>query len=319
MTPFFSVIIPVYNRATALKSAIASVLAQTCPDFEIIVVDDGSADNPRAVVESFGDSRILFITQANAGGGAARNTGIDRAQGRFTAFLDSDDVFLPHHLAAMKILLDGTTDTVGFARVRVNRGEGRVFLKPPRALRSGEDMGEYLLCDRGFTPTSTLVVPRQAAARVRFDEHLKAAEDTDLALRLAHDGWRFQMLESPPGAVWRDTFDPNRLSAARGSDEFRVWLEKIGPILTRRAWHGARGWAYAKLVARMHGRLRALPLTLTAILRGCYTPKLACVVLLQVMLDERQYRALADRGIRWFHMGLREKCPSQPARRRAQA
>jgi hypothetical protein len=85
--------------------------------------------------------------------------------------------------------------------------------------------------------------------------------------------------------------------------------------MTRRAWHGARGWAYAKLVARESGRLHALPLTLFAILRGCYSPRLAAVVFLQVMLDARQYRALADHAIRWLHVGLREKDIAEPQRK----
>src|SRR6201996_1909393 len=189
--PFFSVVIPVYNRAARLAAAIASVRAQSFQDFEIVVVDDGSKDNPRAVVDRLDDCRIRFIRQMNAGGGAARNTGIEHAQGRFVAFLDSDDVFLPGHLEAMHALLNGTTDLVGYARVRVDRGEGRVFLKPPRALLPGENMAEYLLCDRGFTATSTIVVPCAAAAQVRFDKHLKAAEDTDFAIRLSLAGYRF--------------------------------------------------------------------------------------------------------------------------------
>src|ERR1700761_8376431 len=115
--PFFSVIVPVFNRARTLDTAVRSVLAQTCQDFEIIVVDDGSSDNPRAVVEKIGDPRIRFVRQENQGGGSARNTGINAAQGRFVAPLDSDDAFLPHHLESMKNLLDGTKGTVGYARI----------------------------------------------------------------------------------------------------------------------------------------------------------------------------------------------------------
>src|SRR5438046_75965 len=107
--PFFSVVIPVFNRAAPLASAIESVRAQAFQDFEIVVVDDGSADNPGAVVDSFADPRIRYVRQANAGGGAARNRGIDEAHGEFIAFLDSDDAFLPHHLASMHSLLEDTT------------------------------------------------------------------------------------------------------------------------------------------------------------------------------------------------------------------
>jgi glycosyltransferase involved in cell wall biosynthesis len=303
--PFFSVVIPVYNRATALARAIASVRAQSFTDFEIVVVDDGSKDDPRAVVEALNDPRIRFIRQDNAGGGAARNTGIDHAQGAFVAFLDSDDAFLPQHLEAMHGLLNGTVGLAGYARVRVDRGDGRVFLKPPRALGAGESMAEYLLCDRGFTPTSTIVAPREIAGQVRFDEHLRVAEDTDFAIRLCLAGCRFQMLDAP-GAVWTDMFDPGRLSASKGSGELGAWLDRLKPHIPARAWHGARGWAYAKLIVRQRP-LAALGLYLNALVRGCYRAKLAVTIFLQIFLGPATYRRLADLGIAWLRLGLRER------------
>lgn len=159
--PFFTVVIPIYNRAAELRTAIESVRAQTFQDFEIIVVDDGSRDDPEAVVGAFRDPRLHVIHQRSAGGGAARNRGIDAVRGPFVAFLDSDDVYLPHHLGSMHTLLKDTRDIAGYARVWVDRGQGPVFLKPPRAIRLAEDMAIYLLCDRGFTQTSTMVVPRE--------------------------------------------------------------------------------------------------------------------------------------------------------------
>ncbi|HET7083868.1 MAG TPA: glycosyltransferase family 2 protein [Rhizomicrobium sp.] len=295
MGPLFSVIIPVYNRAESLRQAIQSVRAQTCQDFEIIVVDDGSQDDPGKVALSFDDPRIRFFPQTNGGGGKARNTAIDQARGNFIAPLDSDDVFLPHHLASMKTLLEHQTGLVGYARVRVDRGGGRQFLKPPRALDPDEDMAEYLLCERGFVPTITIVVPRQAALRVRYDEDLWPAQDVDFAIRLSLAGYRFHMLEEP-GAVWRDHFDPLRISASKGSGKFGAWLERMRPRLSSRAYHGARGWAYAKLV-KPERRLEALGLYLNAVLRGCYRPSLAAVILLQILLGGWGYRRLADRVI----------------------
>ena len=302
--PFFSVIIPVYNRAADLKDAIASVQAQSCQDFEIVVVDDGSKDDPAVTVAGFGDPRIRFFRQDNAGGGAARNRAIDEARGRFIAPLDSDDVFLPHHLATMKALLEHTTNTVGYARIRVDRGKGRVFLKPPRAVREDEHMADYLLCDRGFVPTITVVVPAEIARRVRY-RRLRPAEDTDFAVRLFNAGCKFVMAERP-GAVWRDIADPNRTSATRGSDRFGQWLEFMKPEIPARAYYGGRGWAYAKLVSRSD-RLRALTLYLTALRHRCYSPRLALVVLLQIMLSDAGYRRLADTAISWLGAGLREK------------
>lgn len=305
MTPFFSVIIPVYNRSQALAGAIESVRAQTCQDFEIVVVDDGSTDDPHAVAESFQDSRIRFFRQDNKGGGAARNTALDKALGRFIAPLDSDDIFLPDHLARMKTLLDGSANLVGYARMRVDRGKGRVFLKPPRAIAPDEEMASYLLCDRGFVPTITIAVEREMAKRIRYHEKLRAAEDTDFAIRLALAGCRFAMI-AEAGAVWKDIADPDRASAGKGREDLGAWLEQMKPLISPRAWHGGRGWAYAKLVAQDRP-LRALGLYLNAVLRGCFSPSLAVVVFLQIFLGRGGYRRLADHAISWLRIGLRER------------
>jgi hypothetical protein len=306
--PHFSVIIPVYNRADKLAAAIHSVLAQSCQDFEIVVVDDGSSDDPARVIAQFADSRIRFLRQVNQGGGAARNTAIDAATGRFIAPLDSDDVFLPHHLARMKRLLDGTRNTAGYARIQVDRGQGRVFLKPPRAVGPREDMGEYLLCTRGFVPTITLVVEREMARQVRYHPHLRAAEDTDFAIRLALAGCKFVMAEEP-GAVWMDVADPSRTSAGGPSTRtkrFGLWLDGMRPHLTGRAWLGGRGWGYAKMLSRDGRKFEALKLYLAAVFAGCYSPRLAVVIALQIFLNAGQYRRLADTAIGWLHVGLRE-------------
>ncbi len=166
-------------------------------------------------------------------------------------------------------------------------------------------MASYLLCDRGFTPTSTLAMPREAAGMVGFDEHLRAAEDTDIAIRLSLAGYRFRMLEAP-GAVWTDRFDPTRLSSSKGSAELAAWLARLQPCIAARAWHGARGWAYAKLVVREQP-LTALGLYLNALLHGCYRPGLAGIIFLQIFVGRRVYRRIADLDIGRLRAGLRER------------
>src|SRR5205823_7692478 len=134
MIPLFSVVIPVFNRARTLPAALESVLAQTEQDFEILVIDDGSSDDPAAVVAGFPDPRIRCVRQENCGAGAARNRGIDLARGRFIAFLDSDDRFLPHHLSSMRSMLENRKNTTAYAPMIVDRGAGISFVKPLRAL-----------------------------------------------------------------------------------------------------------------------------------------------------------------------------------------
>jgi glycosyltransferase involved in cell wall biosynthesis len=296
--PFFSVIVPVYNRAHSLAPALRSVLDQSCQDFEIVVVDDGSKDDPKAVIDALGDPRIRYIRQDNRGGSAARNDAIDHARGTFIAPLDSDDVFLPHHLEAMQRLMTGTTNTVGYARMIVDRGDGRTMLKPPRAIRAGEHMATYLMCDRGFVPTITVVVDRETARRVRYDESLPFAQDMDFALRLYLGGCAFKMAEAP-GAIWQDEYNPNRTSAGRKSARLRDWLEAMRPRIPAKAYYGAQGWMIAKGVAQT-SKFAALKLFLDAVTRGCYRPKMAAVVFLQIFFPDWLYRRVADGVIALF-------------------
>lgn len=290
--PFFSVIIPIYNRAGKLAKAVRSVLEQTCQDFEIIVVDDGSRDNPKEVLDQIGDPRIRYCYQQNRGGGAARNRGIDLARGRFIAPLDSDDQFLPHHLEAMKSMLATTTKTAGYAPMEVDRGGGVVFVKPPRAIRPKEHMANYLLCDRGFVPTITIVVETSMARNVRYHEKLHAAEDTDFAIRLYLAGCRFIMAERP-GAIWCDAYDPARTSAGRKGSRLLPWIENLRLFIPARAYHGCRGWAIAKGIAR-YDRFGALKLYLSALWNNSYSPRLAGIVFLQIFLPDHLYRRIAD-------------------------
>ncbi len=102
----FSVIIPAYNAESFIRNSIASVLAQTVDDFEIVVVDDGSKDNTATAVKSIDDFRIRYIYQENAGVSAARNMGIQNARGEYICFLDADDLWKPNHLAELTNLIN---------------------------------------------------------------------------------------------------------------------------------------------------------------------------------------------------------------------
>src|SRR5882672_1834830 len=99
LRPCFSIVIPTYNRAAKLKLTLDSVIAQTFTDFEVLVMDDGSSDNTREMVESFRDSRIRYQWAPNSGGPATpRNRGIDAAVADWICFLDADDRWYPDKL-----------------------------------------------------------------------------------------------------------------------------------------------------------------------------------------------------------------------------
>jgi len=96
--PFFSVVIPLYNKEKYIKRTLTSVLNQSFTNFEIVIVDDGSRDTSCNIVESINDPRIHLIHQENGGPSKARNRGIKEANGEFVAFLDADDEWLPYKL-----------------------------------------------------------------------------------------------------------------------------------------------------------------------------------------------------------------------------
>jgi glycosyltransferase involved in cell wall biosynthesis len=295
MTPLFSVVIPVFNRADVLGNAVRSVQEQTCQDFEIVVIDDGSRDHPETVIARINDPRVRIIRQENRGGSAARNHGIDEARGRFVALLDSDDRFLPHHLENMRRLLENSPNTIGYARMIVDRGNGVTMLKPPRAIRPDEHMANYLLCDRGFIPTITIAMPTDVARKVRYGEKWRPAEDTDFAIRLFLAGYQFKMIEEP-GAVWDDTYNPNRTSAGRKTAKLLPWIKQLRPLIPARAYYGGRGWNIAKGVA-VERPWTALRFYLAALVRGCYSPRLAAIIFLQIFLSDALYRRIADQAI----------------------
>ncbi|GAB2958302.1 hypothetical protein GCM10027048_26540 [Hymenobacter coalescens] len=102
-SPFFSIVIPTYNRADFIAATLQSVLDQTEPSFEVLVVDDGSKDNTAEVVRRFTtDPRVSYWAKTNGERGAARNYGLSRSAGEYVIFLDSDDLLHPNHLATLR-------------------------------------------------------------------------------------------------------------------------------------------------------------------------------------------------------------------------
>lgn len=293
--PLFSVIIPTYQRRDAVLSAVLSALTQSIATIEVIVVVDGSTDGTELALEEVNDPRLSIIVQQNRGASAARNAGVDHARGRYIAFLDCDDRFLPHHLADLLPLLEENENVVAYGQVLADRGGGRNFLKPPRAIQRDEPVDRYLMCDRGFIQTSSVALSRALAEKVRYREDVRFGDDTDFALRLSLAGARFSMA-SRPGTIWADREAENRLSQVRGNVGSLAWLADLRPYISPRAFSGYMGWHAAKSIWPTR-RLKAIGYYLTALLHGAYGPRLAGAVLMQIILPDSVYRHLCDRWI----------------------
>ncbi len=112
-SPFFSVIVPTYNRAEKLKNTILSILAQDFTNFELLIVDDGSTDHTAATVQVLvaQDSRIIYLPKKNEERSLARNYGLSKAQGQFTVFFDSDDFMHPNHLSTFRAAIAQNPET----------------------------------------------------------------------------------------------------------------------------------------------------------------------------------------------------------------
>jgi len=186
--PKISVIIPTCNRAEYLPLAIASVLNQTFQDFELIVVDDASTNNPSELVESFHDDRIKFFRhEARKGGSAARNTGIVNSKCDYIAFLDDDDEWFPEKLARqMAALLASPSDVacVYTGYVTVDRSTGKTLGQMVPA-RKG-DLSKHLLRSNCIGGTSCVLVKRECFDKIGlFDESLPSFQDYDLWIRIS--------------------------------------------------------------------------------------------------------------------------------------
>jgi glycosyltransferase involved in cell wall biosynthesis len=193
-----SVVIPSYNYARFVTEAVASALAQTYPHREVIVVDDGSTDDTRGVLEPYRD-RIRYVHQANQGLSAARNTGIRAAHGEVIALLDADDVWHPRKLEIQIAYLHGHPE-VGLVATDLFTDQRPTW---PAVDSGGPEPREYsleeLIGRAHFAPSSAVIRKECLETAGLFDPALRAVEDRDLWIRLAT---RCQLVKLPAPLLW---------------------------------------------------------------------------------------------------------------------
>jgi len=183
--PFFSIVIPTYNRAESIMVTLDSVFGQTLGNFEVIVVDDGSTDNTEEVLKSIQDKRFKYTKISNSERGAARNAGIDLSKGIYVTFLDSDDVFFSDHLAvAYSGLVEHKNPEVYHQAygVQENGVVTEKWTSPGK-----NDINTALLTIGNVMSCMGVFVRRDVLRELKFNEDrdLSGFEDWDLWIRLA--------------------------------------------------------------------------------------------------------------------------------------
>ena len=258
-----SVIIPLYNKETSIATALRGVLAQTYQDFEIVVVDDGSTDGSAAIVETFDDSRIRLIRQANAGVSAARNRGIEEAKGEYVAFLDADDEWMPKFLEEIAALIADYPESRARATNYIFNSNG---VKSPTILRkipfSGErgvlaNYFEVASCSHPPMWTSAVCIDRALLQEVGgFPVGIKSGEDLLTWARVAlRTDWAYSMrtmaqynfdqvsIKEPP------TREPEQVDVV-GAELKKLWennpkTKGVSAYLS--LWHKMRSSMYMRL------------------------------------------------------------------------
>ena len=183
MHPFFSIIIPTYNRAAMIELAINSILTQTFQDFEILVVDDGSKDDTESIIKNIPDKRIKYFKKINEERSIARNFGIKKAEGSYINFLDSDDKFYPHHLeTAYQLLSKNNFPEIGHLGYEMIDGKGNVLLQ--RADFS--DNIEESMLEENILHGNAIFIRRSIAIQYPFinDKNAVVSEDWYVWMRL---------------------------------------------------------------------------------------------------------------------------------------
>jgi len=292
--PLFSIIIPVYNRSDCILPTLNSVIEQTYSDYECLIIDDGSADSEalKQVITNLNDNRFKYIWQKNGGGGSARNTGILAAQGKYIAFLDSDDLFLPEKLEICLQNLNNNPLQAVYSFMYVDRGVKKKWVRPNRAIKKGEDMGEYLFVQNEFIQTSTIVMHAQTAKNVLFDPSLRKGQDLDFCLRLHKEGVYFAVVEHPL-TVWVDQTEEGRTSRTNGYEAPLLWLEKSRYLLTPSAELGYRATVLFYYMAK-DKPLTAIKDLLKGWLIAGVPTRVIARQFLRGFLPKKLYRSLVD-------------------------
>jgi glycosyltransferase involved in cell wall biosynthesis len=216
--PKVSVIIPTYNRGWILREAIDSVLLQGFSDYELIVVDDGSTDDTRSILDSYGQD-IIVLRQPNLGVSAARNRGIAESRAQLISFLDSDDLWLPQKLTRQVAFFQSNPDAL-ICQTEETWVRNGVRVNPKKRHQKLSGMifeSSLSLCL--VSPSAVMIRKNLFDTVGLFDESLPACEDYDLWLRVSCR-YPVHLLDEP--LIIKRGGHEDQLSKAVGLDKYRI-------------------------------------------------------------------------------------------------
>ena len=242
--PDVSVVIPTCNRPQLATRAVRSVLGQTHGDLEVVVVVDGPDEATEVALAAIPDARLRVIVLPERGKAPnARNVGAREAAGRWTAFLDDDDEWLPDKLAVQLALAATATAPSPVVATRlISRTPRSDTVMPRRLPAPGEPLSEYFTVRRGlfygdgFIQTSTIMAPTDLVRRVPFTVGLRRQQELDWTLRaIRHDDVEL-LYAAEPLVLWHQDEDRDRISLQNPWEEQLAWLRASRELFTPRAY-----------------------------------------------------------------------------------
>lgn len=220
--PFFSVIIPLYNKEDHIESTIKSILNQAFKDFEVIIINDGSTDESVKKIEPIIDSRFKIINQANKGVSHARNVGIDKSKGHYIALLDADDFWYENHLLDLEKLIKKFPEAGLFCN-NYEISYNNKLIKPAafnfKYSNYPTIIKDYFKSSiiNSIAWTSSVAFTKESFVRIgKFNLKLRTGQDIDLWIRYA---LRYTIVFSPKISMRYHNFDVNSLSKTEYNNE----------------------------------------------------------------------------------------------------
>jgi hypothetical protein len=295
----FSVVIPLHNKCEYIARAIDSALAQSLSPVEVLVIDDGSTDASAEVVRHCPDPRVRLIQQANAGPGAARNTGLQHARGDWVAFLDADDWWWPDHLAELALLRQEQAQARLLACACLQVANGQMPQRDAALLPERRRIDYFAVASRdaGRVNSTCAAVRRFEALQIGgFSTSMRLGEDLDFWCRMACR-WPVAVSDKPTSVYFRQTQGAMETVATAQAVWVPLSLQEVSapiPALLAHLEHGTDAVQRQSIVGYINSRVM---ITLQAALwrgQAAQARHLASLMLEPLSREQQKWKRLSQ-------------------------